>query len=260
MKDHDPPLVTQAQSEGVLWLTLGGGKAHALSLAMIQALHQAIDAAQADADVRVLVLHGPGRIFCAGHDLKEIARHRADADDGQAYLTELFTQCGAMMQALATSSKPTIAMVEGIATAGGLQLVASCDMAFSARAATFCLPGVQNGGFCTTPSVAVARAIGPRRCMEMALSGEVFGADWAREAGLVNRVVHRDVLARETRSFARTLASRHAPAIADGKAALAVQIAQPLDAAYAHATQVMIGHFMDPHRIAQERETWGKKA
>ncbi len=245
-------------SDGVMTVTLGAGKAHPLSLSMIRALHAQIDAATADDAVRVLVIHGPGPIFCAGHDLKEIARHRADPDDGLAYLTELFEACGAMTQALSNCPKPGVAMVDGIATAGGLQLAAACDVVFASRAATFCLPGVNNGGFCSTPAVTVSRVIGRKKVAEMALSGETFNAEWAREAGLVTRVYTRDVLERETMGFARQLATRHAPAIADGKAALYRHLDLPLDEAYDLATKVMIGHFMDPHRIEKEKANWLK--
>ncbi|MGH1452991.1 MAG: enoyl-CoA hydratase-related protein [Paracoccaceae bacterium] len=250
-------VITQLD-QGVLTLTLGAGKAHPLSLAMIRGLHAEIDAAAQDDAVKVLVIYGPGPIFCAGHDLKEIARHRGDADDGRAYLTELFAACGAMMQALSNCAKPSIAMVEGIATAGGLQLAAACDLVFAARGATFCLPGVNNGGFCTTPAVTVSRVIGRKRVAEMALSGETFDAQWAREAGLVNRVLSRDILAREVMEFAHQLASRHAPAVADGKAALYRHLDMPLSEAYDMAADVMVGHFMDPHRIAHDKKNWLK--
>ena len=151
MNQMHQPLVGVARDGLVRVVTLGGGKAHVLSLDMIRALHAAIDA---EDDTTVIVLRAPGHIFCAGHDLKEIARHRADADDGRAYLEELFRACGAMMQAVTFSPRPVLAVVEGIATAGGLQLVAACDLAFATPSATFCLPGVVNGGFCTTPAVA----------------------------------------------------------------------------------------------------------
>ena len=253
MTAMDPaPHVAASREDGVLTLTLQAGKAHALSLGMIRALHQAVTAAADDAEARVIVIHGPGSIFCAGHDLKEIARHRADADQGRAYLEQLFTDCGALMQAITLSPRPTIAMVEGIATAGGLQLVAACDLAFAAPTATVCLPGVNNGGFCTTPAVAVGRAVGRKHLMELALSGETFDAEWARDAGLFNRILPGDELHAHTRAFAERLATRHPTAIADGKRTTYHQLDLPLDQAYAEATQTMIGHFMDPERIARE--------
>ncbi len=251
---NTPPLMQAELANKVLTLTLGNGVAHPLSLSMIAELHNHVRDAATNPQVNVIVIHGPGKIFCAGHDLKEIATHRADPDNGLAYLTELFTACGDMMQAITNSPKPTIALVEGIATAGGLQLVAACDLAFASASATFCLPGVNNGGFCTTPAVAVSRSVSRKYVMEMALSGEVFDAEWAVSAGLVNRRLPDTDIIEFTSNFARTLASRHATAIADGKAALLAHLDLPLDRAYDLATKVMIGHFMDPFRIEEEQK------
>lgn len=247
-----PDLVTCDMTEGVATLALGGGVAHALSLGMIRTLHARLDDLAADDAVRVVVITGPGHIFCAGHDLKEIARHRADDDQGHAYLTELFEACAEMMIALATLPKPTIAMVDGIATAAGLQLVASCDLAFASPRATVCLPGVTNGGFCTTPAVAVSRNVGPKHLMELTLTGTPMTADWAQAAGLFNRICPGDTLTAETDTFATTLATRNPGPISKGKTALQAHRDLPLRDAYALATPVMIDHFMDPGRLAAE--------
>ncbi|MEM7318509.1 MAG: enoyl-CoA hydratase-related protein [Pseudomonadota bacterium] len=254
--DH-PELIAESQMNGVLTLTLGGGTAHALSLAMITALHDALQSAEARDDVRVILIHGPGRIFCAGHDMNEIARHRFDPDQGQAFVTRLFEACSSLMQGLAGLSKPTIALTEGVATAGGLQMLASCDLVFAAPEASFSLPGVSNGGFCTTPLVAVGRVLARKHAMEMALSGERFDTDWALSAGLINRVMRAETLLDEAREFAQQLAARHAPAISAGKAAFSQQMDLPLAQAYEVATQTMIGHFMDSHRIKRDRDNWG---
>ncbi|MBM2291113.1 enoyl-CoA hydratase/isomerase family protein [Sulfitobacter pseudonitzschiae] len=247
-----PDLVTCDVTDGVATLALGGGVAHALSLAMITGLHQMLDDLATEDAARVVVITGLGHIFCAGHDLKEIARHRADDDQGRAYLTELFEACAAMMTTLATFPKPTIAMVDGIATAAGLQLVASCDLAFASPRATACLPGVTNGGFCTTPAVAVSRNVGPKHLMELTLTGTQMTADWALAAGLFNRIFPAGTLDAETRSFATTLATRNPGPISTGKAALQAHRDLPLHEAYALATPVMIEHFMDPGRLATE--------
>lgn len=253
------PLVHETVEDGVLTLSLGAMPAHPLSLAMIEDLIDALARIASDPAIRVVILHGPGHIFCAGHDLKEIARHRSEPDDGAAYLDRLFNRCSEMMQALVALPQPTIAMIHGIATAGGLQLAASCDLVFAAPEATFCLPGVQNGGFCTTPSVAVSRAIGRKALMELALSGEYFDAQWAKSAGLVNRIIPAADLAAQTHAFAKTLTRGNATALAAGKRMVYQQLEMPLAQAYAAATKVMIGHFMDPERIAIERATWAKK-
>ena len=245
-------LITETLQDGVLTLALGNGRAHALSLAMIGALHTAITKAEGNTAARVLVIEGPGHIFCAGHDLKEIARHRADPDLGLAYLTTLFDDCAAMMQAVAECRKPTIASVDGIATAAGLQLVAACDLAFASERAEFCLPGVRNGGFCTTPAVAVSRAIGRKHLMELLLSGENRDAAWALRVGLVNDVLDQATLSAYVRAFAQRLATRNPKPITDGKTCTYAHLNEDLSTAYAMATKTMIGHFMDPGRIAFE--------
>lgn len=252
MTDHTQDLLAEAVTAGVRTLTLLNGRAHPLSSAMIAAVRAALDRAAEDPATRVLVIAAPGHIFCAGHDLKEIARHRTDPDLGRAFVTALFNECAAMMLALAQFPKPTIAMVDGIATAAGLQLAASCDLRFVSDRATFCLPGVTNGGFCTTPAVAVSRAVSRAAVMELALSGEALGADWALRQGLATRVFAPDALDDATRSFAATLASRNAGPIIAGKAALDAHLDLSLEAAYALATPVMIDHFMDPGRLGRE--------
>lgn len=254
------PLVQEQRDGPVLTLSLGAMPAHPLSLAMIEALLEALDRCARNTDMRAVILRGPGHIFCAGHDLKEIARHRGDPDDGEAYLRDLFDKCAAMMQAIVTLPQPVIAMVEGIATAGGLQLMASCDVAFATPEATFALPGVQNGGFCTTPSVAVGRVVGRNAVMEMSLTGAYYDTDWALRTGLINRIIPADHIEAETMAFAKAIANGNPRALAAGKRMLYQQLEMPLPQAYAAATETMIGHFMDPARIAQERATWGKKA
>lgn len=248
-----PDLLTQRLTDGVRTLTLGNGPAHALSHGLIRALHAAIDAATADPETRVIVIEGPGHIFCAGHDLKEIARHRADPDRGLAYLTALFQDCARMMMAVTLCPKPTVAVVDGIATAAGLQLVAACDLAFASDRATVCLPGVNNGGFCTTPAVAVSRTIGRKPLMELLLSGETRDASWALRTGLVNEVLAPDALAAHVETLARRLATRNPGPIATGKPCTHAHLDPDLAAAYASATEVMIGHFMDPGRIKSEQ-------
>ena len=247
------PLVDVDDADGVRTLTLGAAPAHPLSLAMITAIHAELHLAAENPGVNVLILSAPGHIFCAGHDLKEINRHRDAPDHGEAFLVELFEACADMMLALATFSKPTIAMVDGIATAAGLQMVASCDLAFASPRAQFRLPGVNNGGFCTTPAVAVSRCIGQKHLMDLLLSGENKSADWALNAGLVSRVIASDTLDQETRAFATTLASRNAGPIAAGKAVLHAHRDLPLKDAYALATPVMVSHFMDKGRLAAEK-------
>lgn len=249
-------LVSERQEGVVLTLTLGAAPAHPLSLAMIRTLHAALDRAAENTDARLVVIEGPGHIFCAGHDLKEIARHRQDPDDGNAFLWELFNACSDLMQTIVAMPTATLARVEGIATAGGLQLVASCDLAFATPDATFALPGVQNGGFCTTPSVAVGRSIGRKALMELALSGTPKDATWALRTGLLNDVLPAQEIDARIATLADVLADGNRASIAAGKRMTYAQLEMPLADAYTAATEVMIGHFMDPARIAKERDRW----
>jgi len=249
------PLVTTTDEQHVRTLHLGAAPAHPLSTQMIHAISDTLEAAANDMTINVLVLRGAGKIFCAGHDLKEIARNRSNPDHGEAFLTDLFTDCAEMMQKLASFPKPTIAMVDGIAIAAGLQMMASCDLAFVSDRASFCLPGVNNGGFCTTPAVGVSRSIGRKHLMELLLSGETKDSDWAMNAGLVNRVFPSEVLEQQTMDFAMNLARRNAGPISAGKSAVLKQIDMPLDQAYACATPVMVSHFMDAGRLAAEAKS-----
>ncbi|UYV39080.1 enoyl-CoA hydratase-related protein [Rhodobacteraceae bacterium D3-12] len=250
-------LVHSETTDGMTTLTLLNGKAHPLSLAMITALHEAVTTASQDDATRVLILHGPGHIFCAGHDLKEISRHRDDDDSGEAFLTRLFEACAAMMQAITNCPKPTIARVEGIATAAGLQIVAACDLAFATDAATFCLPGVRNGGFCTTPAVTVSRAVGRKHLMELLLTGAPKDAAWALRAGLINEVKPASEIAAHVNDLAHAMTAYNLGPIAAGKACTNAHLDMDIASAYDSATEVMVSHFMDPDRIAHEaRSRW----
>jgi len=184
--------------------------------------------------------------------MKEMARHRSDADQGPAFLTDLFEACSTMMLRLAGVPKPTIAAAEGIATAAGLQLLASCDIAIAGPSATFCLPGVNNGGFCTTPAVAVSRAVGQKALMELMLTGEALDADWALRTGLITRIAENPLAAAQ--AMAATLATRNPGPIAAGKATLHAHLETSLEEAYAIATPVMVSHFLDEGRRQAEAE------
>lgn len=250
-------LVTAETVDGVTTLTLLNGKAHPLSSPMINTLHNVILAAGDDPETRVVIIHGPGHIFCAGHDLKEITRHRSDGDHGHAYLTQLFNDCAAMMQAITNCPKPTIAQLDGIATAAGLQLVTACDLAFAGPSASFCLPGVRNGGFCTTPAVTVSRAIGRKHLMELLLTGAPKDAQWGLNAGLINAIIPADELSSHVRELALSMTGYNAAPIASGKACLNDHLDMDIASAYDHATDVMVSHFMDPDRIAlEEKSRW----
>src|SRR5271169_4642511 len=171
-----PELVRRDDDDGVVTLTLNTPhNRNALSLAMIEVLIAALDDIASDDRARVVVLVGAGQALSAGHDLKEMQAHRNDCDRGRDYYVELFARCAVLMQAIVALPKPVIAAVEGVATAAGCQLVASCDLAIAGERARFALPGVTSGLFCSSPLVAVGRAVSRKHAMEMALTGKLFG-------------------------------------------------------------------------------------
>ncbi|MEI9992898.1 MAG: enoyl-CoA hydratase [Rhizomicrobium sp.] len=234
------PLVLAAQDGAVLRLTLNRGAArNALSQGLMTALQDALDAAAADTSVRVVVIAADGPAFSAGHDLKEMTARRADADKGKAYFAALFAQCSRLMQSIVRHPKPVIAQVQGIATAAGCQLVASCDLAVASATAQFATPGVNIGLFCSTPMVALSRNVARKQAMEMLLTGETIDAEEARRIGLINRIVAPEALAEETAKLAALIATKPHGTLKIGKEAFYRQVEMGLSEAYDYASQVM---------------------
>jgi enoyl-CoA hydratase/carnithine racemase len=223
---------------------------NSLSLAMIDALHVAIGDLAKDPSIAAIVLTGSGSVFSAGHDLKELTSHRADADRGIAFFEETMTRCSAMMQAIVACPKPVIAAVQGTATAAGCQLVATCDLAVAAESAKFATPGVNIGLFCSTPMVAMSRNVSRKRAMEMLLLGEMISAKDAAEYGLVNRVVPDREVVETAVELAGKIAAKSPVTVAIGKAAFYAQAEMGLSEAYAYASRVMVENMMA--RDAQE--------
>jgi enoyl-CoA hydratase/carnithine racemase len=234
--ENDSPLVLRSLEAGVLTLTLNrGDRFNPLSSAMIAALDAALEDAGVDAAVRVVVLAAAGRGFSAGHDLKEMRAHAGD----KVWQRRLFDACARMMTRITELPQPVIARVHGIATAAGCQLVSMCDLAVAAETATFALPGVNIGVFCSTPAVGVARNIGRKRSMDMLLTGDLVTAQTALAWGLVNRVVPADSLDEATQRFTDAIKGRSAATIRLGKQAFYAQIEQPIAAAYDATGEVM---------------------
>jgi enoyl-CoA hydratase/carnithine racemase len=232
----DRPLVLRSFDEGVLTLTLNRGERfNPLSSTMIAALGVELESAGRDGSVRVVVLAAGGKGFSAGHDLKEMRAHAHD----KSWQRELFDACGRMMMQLTMLPQPVIARVHGIATAAGCQLVSMCDLAVAADTATFALPGINIGVFCSTPAVGVARNVGRKRAMEMLLTGELIDAHTALAWGLVNRVVSADALDATVGHFTDAIKSRSAATIRLGKQAFYTQIEQPIARAYDVTSEVM---------------------
>src|SRR5271156_2222257 len=202
-----PPILLHERAGEVVILTLNRPDArNSLSEGLIAALDAALREVHDDAGVRAVVIAATGKAFSAGHDMKELTARRSDADRGRAYFAEIMTACSTMMQAIVHLPKPVVAAVQGVATAAGCQLVASCDLAIASEQATFATPGVRIGLFCSTPMVALSRAVGRKRAMEMLLTGKVVDAETAAEWGLVNRVAAAAELESETRRLACQIA------------------------------------------------------
>ena len=240
----DAPI--EVASDGaVLRLTLSRPPANALSIGLMDVLQAELDRARDSAETHVIVIAGASqKVFCAGHDLKEMTAHRADADGGRAFFELTMAKCSALMQSIVTHPKPVIAAVDGLATAAGLQLVASCDLAIASNQATFCTPGVNIGLFCSTPMVALSRNVSRKQAMEMLLTGETIDASTAREFGLVNRVVPREYLNQVVSRYAQTIAAKSAWTLKTGKEAFYRQFDMPLGEAYEYASRVMVENMM----------------
>lgn len=235
-----PDLILRQDSGHVARLVLNSpGNHNALSSRMIAALTGAFRDIADDDGVRVVVLAAEGRAFCAGHDLREMQAARGDTDGGRAAFAALFDDCARMMQMIPALPQPVIAEVQGIATAAGCQLVASCDMAVAADGARFGVNGIDIGLFCSTPMVALTRAIPPRAAFEMLATGEFIDAPRALGLGLVNRVTAPETLTRTTMDIAGTIAAKRPAAIRLGKRAFHDQMRLGLSDAYAAAGETM---------------------
>jgi len=242
-----PALLRRGDTSGVATLTLQSpASRNALSLAMIEALIAALAAIETDPAIRVVVLAGDGPALSAGHDLKELQAHRNDADRGRAFFERVMARCAELMRGIVALEKPVIAAVEGVATAAGCQLVATCDLAIAGADARFALPGVSIDLFCSTPLVAVGRAVSRKHAMELALTGDLYDAQTAERFGLVNRVVPAGAALAEARALAQRIAARSAATLAIGKRAFYRQIDMPLEEAYALAARAMVDNLLHP--------------
>ena len=246
-----PPVLLREHAGDVAILTLNRPDArNSLSEGLIEALDAALREIHDDAGVRAVVIAATGSAFSAGHDMKELTARRSDADRGRAYFAEVITASSAMMQAIVHLPKPVVAAVQGVATAAGCQLVASCDLAIASEAATFATPGVDIGLFCSTPMVALSRNIPRKQAMEMLLTGEPVSATTAREIGLVNRVVPAGSEREAAVALAQKIARKSAHTIKIGKAAFYRQADMSLADAYRYASEVMTENMMS--RDAEE--------
>jgi enoyl-CoA hydratase/carnithine racemase len=264
--DNTPP-VARRDEGAVAIVTLDRPAArNSLSRAMLAALQSTLDEVAAEDGVRCVVLTAEGPAFSAGHDLKEIAARRADPDGGAGFFAETMDACAAVMQRVVTLPQPVIAAVEGIATAAGCQLAASCDLVVAAASAKFCTPGVDIGLFCSTPGVALARAVPRKSAMEMLLLGEMVPAEEAHRMGLVNRVVEPGMALPVALELAQRIAARSAVAVRMGKRGFNAQAGLPLAEAYAAAGRVMVENLLAEDAaegigafLGKRRPEWGHR-
>jgi enoyl-CoA hydratase/carnithine racemase len=246
MTMQSPPPVLARQNDGpVAVLTLSRPETrNTLSEALLAALTVELAAIGDDKKVRAVILNADGPVFCAGHDMKEMSARRTDDDRGRAYFADILGQCSRLMQMIVALPQPVIAAVEGVATAAGCQLVASCDLAVAGAGARFCTPGVHIGLFCSTPMVALSRNVSNKHAMEMLLLGDMADAATAHRFGLVNRVTAAGGATAEAMAMARVIASKSSLTVKTGKQAFCRQREMTLEEAYAYASAVMLENML----------------
>ena len=244
MASREPLLIEHDGPVGVITLNRPERR-NALSESMIESLHDAFGAMEADSSIRSIVLRASGPAFCAGHDLSEMSAWRAAPDGGADAFTALFRNCSALMKGIARHAKPVIAEVDGPAFAAGCQMVASCDLAYASERASFATPGVRIGLFCSTPMVALSRNLARKHAMEMLLTGDSIDAPRAAELGLVNRYVPSNALRGEVQAIAQSIAERSPAAIRYGKPSFYDQLEMDLDGAYEKMGRVMAENMLE---------------
>jgi len=240
MEINSEILIKEKTSNGVLRLVMNDLKTrNALSENMMSVLMAAINEASINSSIKVVVIASNGNVFCSGHDLKEINMARGNADHGDDYFEKLFKKCSILMQAIVNCPKPIIAEINGVATAAGCQLVASCDLAIASDESRFATPGVNIGLFCSTPMVALSRNISKKNAMKMLLTGDMISAKKAKKIGLINSNVNKSYLQEEVEQLASNIASKSTMTVSTGKKAFYAQAEMSLADAYLYTSGVM---------------------
>ena len=238
--ETEAPILRREDAGGVTTLTLNRPQQfNALSFEMLEALIAAVDEIARDETVRVVVIAGEGKAFCAGHDLKEMRGNHT-----KAFMQALFRLCGKVMMQIVGMPQPVVARIHGIATAAGCQLVSMCDLAVASDVARFAVSGINVGLFCATPSVGLSRNMGRKQAFEMLVTGDFIDAAEAQRRGLVNRVVPLEALDEEVARLTASICAKSPVAIAMGKQMFYSQLEMGLDAAYQHASEVMACNMM----------------
>ena len=239
-------LIIQDFKDSILKITLNNpSQQNTLSLQFINDLKKIFENADSSDEVKVIILSSSGKVFSAGHNLKEIKSHREDKDKGLHFFTTLINSCSDLMLKIINNSKPVIAEVKGIATAAGCQLVASCDLAYASEGSKFATPGVNIGLFCSTPMVALSRVVNNKHSMEMLLTGDFINADKAKSIGLINNYFSEDKLVNETKGMAVKIANKSSQTLKIGKKAFYNQAEMKISDAYKYASEIMIKNMMN---------------
>ena len=238
------PIITSIEN-GVFKLKLNvPDKRNPLSLAMLEAISQALDEADKDETARAIVISAEGPVFSSGHDLKEMTSARNNPDRGREFFDKTMRLCSAMMQKIVNHRLPVIAAVHGSAAAAGCQLVASCDLAVASNDAKFITPGVNIGLFCSTPMVALSRNVPHKQALEMLLTGEGISASRAAEIGLLNYAVPHDEVDSKVAWLTERITAKSTMTVKIGKQAYYKQAQLPLDEAYDYCSQVMVENML----------------
>jgi len=239
-------LILSEIRDNVFYITLNNPSSqNTLSLEIIKTLNEIILDSADNNEVKVIIIRSVGKIFSAGHNLKEISLHRKDSDKGLKFFTTLISSCSNLMLNILHNPKPVIAEVNGVATAAGCQLIASCDLAYASDKAFFATPGVNIGLFCSTPMVALSRVAKNKHSMEMLLTGDMIDATKAREISLINNYFDENLLSKEVNLIAKKIASKSSLTIKIGKKAFYDQSEMNVGDAYQYSSEIMIKNMME---------------
>ena len=239
-------LIIEDVKDSILKITLNNpSQQNTLSLEFINDLKKIFENADSNDEIKVIILSSSGKVFSAGHNLKEIKSHRKDKDKGLQFFKDLINSCSDLMLKIIHNSKPVIAEVNGIATAAGCQLVASCDLAYASQVSKFATPGVNIGLFCSTPMVALSRVVKNKHSMEMLLTGDFIDAEKAKSIGLINNYFSEDELVNKTREMAIKIANKSSQTLKIGKKAFYNQTEMTISDAYKYASEIMIDNMMN---------------
>ena len=245
MENEENILISSISKEGVLRLIMNDQNSkNSLSEEMMNKLSKEINKGSREQSVKVIIIAAKGSVFCAGHNLKEITDARKQSNNGESYFQKLFDQCSSLMECIVNCSKPVIAEISGTATAAGCQLVATCDLAYASSSAKFATPGVNLGLFCSTPMVALTRAVKNKHAMEMLLTGDFIDPEKAKEIGLINNFFENNKLEKETMKVAIKIANKSSVAVSTGKSAFYIQSDKELTEAYQYTSRVMVENLL----------------